>query len=146
MSVTVGNSSVLTCRPKSSIIMVTWKISPRIGAPCTLGYRADQNKTNRTNCSDNINWKFRPDLDPALQIRQVGIAQEGKYTCEVVTTEGNFHEMYHLTVLGKGLLPHFTVLQRAVSGSGHTKLLALCTRGCTVQYTNRIHHMPLVIL
>ncbi|KAM9301120.1 cell surface glycoprotein CD200 receptor 1-B-like [Morus bassanus] len=99
VSVTVGNSSVLTCPPKANIVMVTWKISPKVGGPCTSGYRADQNKTDRTNCSDSMNWKSRPDWDPALEIRQVGIALEGSYTCEVVATEGNFHRTYHLTVL-----------------------------------------------
>ncbi|KAM6141026.1 cell surface glycoprotein CD200 receptor 1-B-like [Pterocles gutturalis] len=99
VSATVGNSSVLTCPPKPNIIMVTWKISPKVGGPCTLGYRADQNKTDRTNCSDSVNWKFRPESNPALEIRQVGIVHEGNYTCEVVATEGNFHKTYHLTVL-----------------------------------------------
>ncbi|XP_054670841.1 cell surface glycoprotein CD200 receptor 1-A-like isoform X1 [Grus americana] len=99
VSATVGNSCVLTCTTKSNVTMVTWKISPKVGGPCTLGYRADQNKTDKTNCSDSMNWKFRPDRDPTLEIRQVGIAHEGNYTCEVVTTEGNFHEMYYLTVL-----------------------------------------------
>ncbi|XP_009978093.1 PREDICTED: cell surface glycoprotein CD200 receptor 1-A-like, partial [Tauraco erythrolophus] len=99
VSVTIGNSFVLNCPPKSNITMVTWKISPKIGSPCTLGYRADQNKTDRTNCSDSMDWKFRPDWDPALEIRQVGIAHEGNYTCEVVATEGNFHKTYHLTML-----------------------------------------------
>ncbi|XP_075599025.1 cell surface glycoprotein CD200 receptor 1-B-like [Balearica regulorum gibbericeps] len=95
----VGDSPVLTCTTKSNVTMVTWKISPKVGGPCTLGYRADQNKTDRTNCSDSMNWKYRPDQDPALEIRQVGIAHEGKYTCEVAEREGNFHEMYYLTVL-----------------------------------------------
>ncbi|NXQ91277.1 MOR1B protein, partial [Nyctibius grandis] len=95
----VGNSSVLTCPPKSNITMVTWKISPKVGGPCALGYRADKNKTDRTNCSDSMNWKFRPDRDPALEIRRVGIAHEGSYTCEVAGTEGNFDETYDLTVL-----------------------------------------------
>ncbi|XP_074962234.1 cell surface glycoprotein CD200 receptor 1-B-like [Phalacrocorax aristotelis] len=99
VSVTVGKSSVLACPPKSNMTMVTWKISPKAGGPCTLGYRADQNKTDRTNCSDSMNWKSRPDWDPALEIRHVGIALEGNYTCEVVATEGNFHKMYHLTML-----------------------------------------------
>ncbi|NXL49070.1 MOR1B protein, partial [Podilymbus podiceps] len=105
----VGNSFVLTCSPKSNITMVTWKISPKVGGSCTLGYRADKNETDRTNCSDSMNWKYRPDQDPALDIRQVGIAHEGNYTCEVVSTDGNFQQMYHLTVLGKALLPHFTI-------------------------------------
>ncbi|NXO48135.1 MOR1B protein, partial [Aramus guarauna] len=95
----VGNSQVLTCTRKSNVTMVTWKINPKVGGPCTLGYRADQNKTDRTNCSDSMNWKFRPDRDPALEIRQVGIAHEGNYTCEVVATDGNFHDVYYLTVL-----------------------------------------------
>lgn len=94
-----------------------------------MGYRADQNKTDRTNCSDNIDWKFRPDQNPALEIWKVGIAHEGNYTCELVGTDGNFHKLYQLTVLGKGLLPHFTVLQRTVTGPGHTKLLSPCTGG-----------------
>ncbi|KAM6310126.1 cell surface glycoprotein CD200 receptor 1-B-like [Aegotheles albertisi] len=99
VSATVGNSSVLTCTPKSNLTMVTWKITPKVGGFCTMGYRADQNKTEQTNCSENINWKLRPDQDPALEIQQVGIAHEGNYTCEVVTGDGNFHETYHLTVL-----------------------------------------------
>ncbi|KAM6310128.1 cell surface glycoprotein CD200 receptor 1-A-like [Aegotheles albertisi] len=99
VSATVGNSSVLTCAPTSNIIMIIWKITPKVGGSCTMGYRADQNKTERTNCSDSINWKFRPDQDPALEIQQVGIAHEGIYTCEVATRDENFHETYHLTVL-----------------------------------------------
>lgn len=129
MSVTAGNSSVLTCTPKSGMTMVAWKISPKVGGPCSLGYRTDQNKIDKTNCSDSINWKFTPDWDPALEIRQVGTAHEGNYTCEVVAADGNFHETYHLTVLGKGLLPHFIVLPGTVAGPGHTKLLSPCTRG-----------------
>ncbi|KFQ49326.1 Cell surface glycoprotein CD200 receptor 1-A, partial [Pelecanus crispus] len=95
----VGSSHMLTCPTRSNIAMVTWKISPKDGGPCTLGYRADQNKTDRTNCSSSMNWKDIPDRDPTLEIRQVGIAHEGNYTCEVVAPEGNFHETYHLTVL-----------------------------------------------
>ncbi|NXV18064.1 MOR1A protein, partial [Cepphus grylle] len=95
----VGNSSVLICSPKPNMTMVAWKINPKVGGPCSLGYRADQNRTDRTNCSDSINWKFRPDRDPTLEIRQVGRAHEGNYTCEVVVAEGNFHTAYYLTVL-----------------------------------------------
>ncbi|NWW71642.1 MOR1A protein, partial [Climacteris rufus] len=95
----VGDSSVLSCALKANTNLVTWKISPKAGGPCTLGYRADTNMTNRTNCSDSINWKFRPDLDPTIEIRQVGMAQEGNYTCEVASTEGYCHTRYHLTVL-----------------------------------------------
>ncbi|RMC07729.1 hypothetical protein DUI87_17208 [Hirundo rustica rustica] len=96
---TVGNSSVLTCLIKGQISMLTWTITPKVGGPCTLVYRTDRNMTHRANCSDNINWKFRADLAPALEIQQVGIAQEGNYSCEVASTDGNFRTMYHLTVL-----------------------------------------------
>lgn len=97
--VTVGDSSVLTCPLKGNLTMLIWKITLKVGGLCTLVYRADMNRTDKINCSDNINWKFRPDLDSALEIQQVGIAQEGNYTCEVVSTDGNFHTMFHLTVL-----------------------------------------------
>ncbi|XP_051465741.1 cell surface glycoprotein CD200 receptor 1 isoform X5 [Apus apus] len=99
VSVTIGKSPVLICPHKSNIAWVAWKISPKVGGPCTLGYRADHNKTDRTNCSDSMNWKSRPDWDPALEIRQVGIAHEGNYTCEVVTVDGNFPTTYLLSVL-----------------------------------------------
>ncbi|NXI75100.1 MOR1B protein, partial [Anseranas semipalmata] len=99
MSAQLGHSAVMTCPNKTDIAMVTWKISPKSGGPCTLGYRADQNKTDRTNCSDSVNWKSRPDHDHTLEIQQVGMADEGNYSCEVVNEEGNFHQMHHLTVL-----------------------------------------------
>ncbi|NWR85988.1 MOR1B protein, partial [Furnarius figulus] len=95
----MGDNAVLACPLKPNVTLVTWKISPKVGNYCTLGYRTDTNETGRRSCSDSMNWKFRPDLDPALEIRQVGIAQEGNYTCEVVSGEGNFQNMYHLTVL-----------------------------------------------
>ncbi|NXX26531.1 MOR1A protein, partial [Nicator chloris] len=95
----VGDSSVLTCPLKGNITMLIWKITPKAGGLCTLVYRTDTNMTHRTNCSDNIDWTFRPGLAPALEIQQVGIAQEGNYSCEVASTDGNFHVMYHLTVL-----------------------------------------------
>ncbi|XP_009465026.1 PREDICTED: cell surface glycoprotein CD200 receptor 1-A-like [Nipponia nippon] len=115
VSVTVGNSSVLTCPSKPSVMMVTWKISPKVGGRCTLGYRADTNETNRTNCSDSMNWKLTPERDPALEIRQVGIAHEGNYTCEVVATEGNFHKTYNLIVLAPSkLIRHCDLHSRPV--------------------------------
>lgn len=104
--------------------MVTWKISPKIGGPCTLGFRADQNLVNRTNCSDSVKSEFKPEQFYALEIQQVGMADEGYYSCEVVNQEGNFHQMYQLTVLGKGLLPHFSLLQRTTSSPRQTKLLS----------------------
>ncbi|KFU90094.1 Cell surface glycoprotein CD200 receptor 1-B, partial [Chaetura pelagica] len=95
----IGKSLVLLCAHRSKITRVTWKISPKVGGPCTLGYRADHNKTDRTNCSDSMNWRSRPDWDPALEIQQVGIAHEGNYTCELVTVDGNFPTTYLLSVL-----------------------------------------------
>ncbi|NXB19861.1 MOR1B protein, partial [Rhagologus leucostigma] len=94
----VGNSSVLTCPLKGTITMLTWTTTPKVGGPCSLVYRADMNLTER-NCSDNINLIFRPGLAPALEIRQVGIVQEGNHTCEMASTEGVFHTTYHLTML-----------------------------------------------
>ncbi|NWR51532.1 MOR1B protein, partial [Regulus satrapa] len=94
----VGNSSVLTCPLKAHLSMLTWKISPKVGGLCILVYRVDHNTTHK-NCSDNINWTFRPGLAPALEIQQVGIAQEGNYICETAAIDGNFHKTYHLTVL-----------------------------------------------
>ncbi|XP_066033452.1 cell surface glycoprotein CD200 receptor 1-A-like isoform X2 [Chamaea fasciata] len=96
---TVGDSSVLTCPTKGQISMLIWTINPKAGGSCTLVYRTDKNMTSRTNCSDNIKWKFRAGLAPALEIQQVGIAQEGSYSCEEASTEGNFRTTYHLTVL-----------------------------------------------
>ncbi|NWR21188.1 MOR1A protein, partial [Emberiza fucata] len=93
----VGNSSALTCFLKGNITMLTWRIAPKAGGMCTLVYRVDMNKTHRTTCSDNINLTFRAGRPPDLEIRQVGLAQEGNYSCEAATTEGNFHTRYHLT-------------------------------------------------
>ncbi|NWW10618.1 MOR1A protein, partial [Oreocharis arfaki] len=94
----VGDSSVLTCPLEGSVTMLTWTTSPKAGGTCSLVYRADMNMTE-TNCSDNINLTFRPGLAPALEIQQVGIAQEGNYICNMVSTDGIFYMMYHLTVL-----------------------------------------------
>ncbi|NXM75504.1 MOR1A protein, partial [Serilophus lunatus] len=94
-----GDSTVLECSLKPNMTMVLWKISPKVGGPCILIYRPDTDTTNRTNCSNNMNWKFKPDQNPALEIWRVGIAQEGTYTCEVAAVDGSFPRMYHLTVL-----------------------------------------------
>ncbi|XP_068815538.1 cell surface glycoprotein CD200 receptor 1 isoform X2 [Struthio camelus] len=99
VSAAVGDTFGLTCPQKRDVIMVTWKINPQTGGHCTLGYRADLNQTNRTNCTENMNWKSRPDHDTTLQIRPVQRASEGNYTCEMAAREGNFHLTHHLTVL-----------------------------------------------
>ncbi|NXY84524.1 MOR1B protein, partial [Alcedo cyanopectus] len=94
-----GSSCVLICPLYSNLILVTWKIRLKAGEPCILYYRPDQNRIKTTNCSDSINWNFRPPRDPALEIQQVGIVHEGHYTCEVAAKEGNFHKTYNLMVL-----------------------------------------------
>jgi len=133
VSANLGHNTVMTCPTRTNISMVTWKINPKTGHQCTLAYRIDKDSTGKTNCSDRINWRSRPDWDQALEIQQVGKADEGNYTCEVVNADRNFHRLYHLTVLGKGLLPHFTVLQSTVSRPGHTKLLLSLCSGSSVR-------------
>ncbi|NXT81605.1 MOR1B protein, partial [Zapornia atra] len=123
----VGDSSVLTCSPKSNITMLVWNIRPEVGGPCTLGYRADNNLTH-TNCTDSMNWKFRPNQHPALEIQQVGTAHEGNYTCETVATEGNFVATYYLTVLAPPMLTlycddHGNPVCKAVAGKPAAQLL-----------------------
>ncbi|NXU14951.1 MOR1B protein, partial [Pardalotus punctatus] len=133
----VGNSSVLTCSLKPKINMITWKIWPKVGGFCILGYRADANVTH-TNCSNRINWKFRPDIDPALEIRQAGIDQEGNYTCEVVSEDGNFDNKYHLTVLVPPRLSlycdgHGSPMCKAVAGKPLAQLSWVPERNFTAE-------------
>lgn len=99
VSANLGHNTVMTCPTRTNISMVTWKINPKTGHQCTLAYRIDKDSTGKTNCSDRINWRSRPDWDQALEIQQVGKADEGNYTCEVVNADGNFHRLYHLTVI-----------------------------------------------
>ncbi|XP_065274978.1 cell surface glycoprotein CD200 receptor 1-A-like [Emys orbicularis] len=96
-----GSSVSLTCSNVSRVdlVAVTWKISPRTGNYCTVAYRRDQNKTDRTNCSERMDWKYNPETDNALQIRQVTLTDEGSYICEAVVKDGNLHRTYTLTVL-----------------------------------------------
>uniref|UniRef100_A0A452GLT2 Ig-like domain-containing protein n=1 Tax=Gopherus agassizii TaxID=38772 RepID=A0A452GLT2_9SAUR len=91
----------LTCGviSRGDLVVVTWKIRPRTGNHCALAYRTDQNKTDRTNCSERMDWKSSPETDSALQIRQVTLTDEGCYICEAVTSGGNSHRTYTLTVL-----------------------------------------------
>ncbi|XP_068552793.1 cell surface glycoprotein CD200 receptor 1-A-like [Anas acuta] len=99
MAAQAGHSAVMACSHRTRATMVTWKISPKIGGPCTLVFRADQEKVYRTNCSDSVKSEFKPEQFYALEIQQVGMADEGNYSCELVNNEGNFHQMYQLTVL-----------------------------------------------
>ncbi|XP_065279594.1 cell surface glycoprotein CD200 receptor 1-A-like [Emys orbicularis] len=96
-----GSSVSLTCSNVSRVdlVAVMWRISPRTGNHCTLAYRRDQNKTDRINCSERMDWKYSPETDNALQIRQVTLTDEGSYICEAVAKDGNLHRTYTLTVL-----------------------------------------------
>ncbi|XP_050816862.1 LOW QUALITY PROTEIN: cell surface glycoprotein CD200 receptor 1 [Gopherus flavomarginatus] len=99
--IVAGSSVSLTCGDisRADLVVVTWKIRPRTGNHCALAYRTDQNKTDRTNCSERMDWKSSPETDSALQIRQVTLTDEGCYICEAVTSGGNLHRTYTLTVL-----------------------------------------------
>ncbi|XP_065429692.1 cell surface glycoprotein CD200 receptor 1-B-like [Chrysemys picta bellii] len=96
-----GSSINLNCSNVSMVdlVSVVWKIRPRTGNHCQLVYRRDLNKTNKTNCSERMDWKYSPETDSALQIRQVTLTDEGCYSCETATSDGTFNQTYTLTVL-----------------------------------------------
>uniref|UniRef100_A0A8C4VR83 Ig-like domain-containing protein n=1 Tax=Gopherus evgoodei TaxID=1825980 RepID=A0A8C4VR83_9SAUR len=101
VSTVVGTRAVLRCPNTSisSLILVIWKIRPKSGSHCSLAYRADANKIDRTNCNERMTWESSPDHDPALQIQPVQLADEGNYTCEIATGDGTFCLTSALTVL-----------------------------------------------
>nr|XP_032643129.1 cell surface glycoprotein CD200 receptor 1 isoform X2 [Chelonoidis abingdonii] len=101
MSKIAGSSFNLICDniSRADLVVVTWKIRPRTGNHCTLAYRTDRNKTDRTNCSERMDWKSSPETDSALWIQQVTLMDEGCYICEMATSGGNLHRTYTLTVL-----------------------------------------------
>nr|XP_005294573.2 cell surface glycoprotein CD200 receptor 1-A-like [Chrysemys picta bellii] len=107
-----GSSINLNCSNVSmvNLVAVIWKIRPRTGNHCILGYRRDLNKTNRTNCSERMDWKYSPETDSALQIRQVTLTDEGCYSCETSTSDGNFNQAYTLTVLSNSKETSITCL------------------------------------
>ncbi|XP_039403319.1 cell surface glycoprotein CD200 receptor 1-A-like [Mauremys reevesii] len=96
-----GSSVNLTCGDisRADLVSIVWKIRPRTGNHCALAYRMDLNKTDRTNCSERMDWKSSPETDSALWIRQVTLTEEGCYICETATSGGNLHRTYTLTVL-----------------------------------------------
>ncbi|KAM7180117.1 cell surface glycoprotein CD200 receptor 1-B-like isoform 1-T2 [Macrochelys suwanniensis] len=96
-----GSSVNLTCGDVSRVdlILVIWKIRPSTGNHCTLAYRTDLNKTDRRNCSERMDWKSSPETDSALQIRQVRLTDEGRYSCDTSNSVGTFNRTYTLTVL-----------------------------------------------
>ncbi|XP_025055485.1 cell surface glycoprotein CD200 receptor 1-B-like [Alligator sinensis] len=101
ISGSTGSKLLLTC-PSSSwenLIIVTWKIRPRKGAHCSLAYREDTRTGNRTTCSERLDWKPEPEQNFTLQLSSVELTDEGFYICEILSSDGNFHRCYHLTVL-----------------------------------------------
>ncbi|NXL62077.1 MO2R1 protein, partial [Chordeiles acutipennis] len=94
-----GHEAVLSCPyiSKMSLLMVTWKM--KCSTCCLMAYRRDHNETRRLNCSERIMWKYSPDNDPALRIYPVSLGDEGNYTCEIASSEGNFLFFSSLTVI-----------------------------------------------
>ncbi|XP_055275441.1 cell surface glycoprotein CD200 receptor 1-like [Moschus berezovskii] len=111
LSVLVDTKALLTCPPVlwPSVLVVTWEIVLRDKPPCFRAYRRDTNQTKRRNCTDKrITWASRPDENPALQVDPVAITHDGNYTCQIVTSDANFHHEYHLQVL---VPPELTLVQ-----------------------------------
>uniref|UniRef100_A0A452FJF5 Ig-like domain-containing protein n=1 Tax=Capra hircus TaxID=9925 RepID=A0A452FJF5_CAPHI len=110
LSELVDTKAVLTCRPVLWLsVLVTWEIVLRDKPPCFRAYRRDTNQTIGGNCTDKrITWASRPDENPALQIDPVAITHDGNYTCQMATSDGNFHHEYHLQVL---VPPEVTLVQ-----------------------------------
>ncbi|XP_039397309.1 cell surface glycoprotein CD200 receptor 1-like isoform X2 [Mauremys reevesii] len=120
VSLVTGYRAVLSCSNMSlvNLISVVWKIRLRDGACCLLAYRADLNKTVRTNCSERMDWAARPDHDPALQIHPVRLSDKGNYMCEIVNRDRSLHRNYTLNVLehaGFSLLLHYLLTGGAIS-------------------------------
>ena len=103
LSELVDTKAVLTCPPVQwPSVLVTWETVLRDKLPCFRAYRRDTNQTTGGNCTDKrITWASGPDENPALQIDPVAITHDGNYTCQMATSDGNFHHEYHLQVLGK---------------------------------------------
>ena len=103
LSKLVDTKAVLSCPPVQwPSVLVTWEIVLRDKPPCVRAYRRDTNQTTGGNCTDKrITWASGPDGNPALQIGPVAITHDGNYTCQIATSDGNFHHEYHLQVLGK---------------------------------------------
>ncbi|KFP88906.1 Cell surface glycoprotein CD200 receptor 1, partial [Apaloderma vittatum] len=93
-----GHEALLSCPyvSEASLLMVTWKM--KCSTCCLLSYRSDHNETRKVNCSERMMWKYSPGSDPALRIYPVNLSDEGNYTCEVVSSEGNFHFPSSLSV------------------------------------------------
>ncbi|XP_062470666.1 cell surface glycoprotein CD200 receptor 2-like [Pezoporus occidentalis] len=99
VNVEAGHEAVLSCPSvsKASLLMVVWKM--KCSTCCLLSYRSDHNQTMKLNCSERMTWKYSPDSDPDLRIYPVSLGDEGNYTCEIVSSEGNFLFFSFLTVI-----------------------------------------------
>ncbi|XP_010176864.1 PREDICTED: cell surface glycoprotein CD200 receptor 1-B-like [Mesitornis unicolor] len=99
VSVEAGHEAVLSCPyvSRESLLVVTWKM--KCSTCCLLAYRSDHNKTRKLNCSERMTWRYSPNSDPALRIYPVNLGDEGNYTCEIVSSAGNFLYFSHLTVI-----------------------------------------------
>ncbi|XP_065532466.1 cell surface glycoprotein CD200 receptor 1-A-like isoform X2 [Lathamus discolor] len=99
VSVEAGHEAVLSCPyvSKAPLLMVIWKI--KCSTCCLLAYRSDHNETRKLNCSERMTWKYSPDSDPDLRIYPVSLGDEGNYTCEIVSSAGNFLFFSFLTVI-----------------------------------------------
>ncbi|OXB68236.1 hypothetical protein ASZ78_007985, partial [Callipepla squamata] len=73
--------------------------SPFLDDPPDWRVRWDLNETRMLNCSERMMWNYSPDRDPALRIYPVNLNDEGNYTCEIVSREGNFRFSFSLTVI-----------------------------------------------
>ncbi|XP_014109010.1 PREDICTED: cell surface glycoprotein CD200 receptor 1-B-like [Pseudopodoces humilis] len=98
VSVEAGHEAVLSCpyTSNASLVLVTWKRN--CSSCCLLSYRRDHNETSRLNCSERITWKYPPASDPVLRIYPVNLGDEGNYTCEIASSEGNHNFLSSLTV------------------------------------------------
>ncbi|NXU45563.1 MOR1A protein, partial [Drymodes brunneopygia] len=77
--------------------MVTWKKNCK--SCCVVSFRGDTKKTTRLNCNERFTWKYSPLRDPTLRIYPVHPGDEGDYTCETASSEGNFEFFASLTVI-----------------------------------------------
>nr|XP_048691567.1 uncharacterized protein LOC125630109 [Caretta caretta] len=134
VSSVTGYRAVLSCSNMSlvNLISAVWKIRLRDGACCLLAYRADLNKTVRTNCSERMDWAARPDHDPTLQIHPVRLSDEGYYMCEIANIDGSLHQNYTLSVLeheGFSFLLHYLL-----TGSTISCVIIVTILYCTLQH------------
>ncbi|XP_029434547.1 cell surface glycoprotein CD200 receptor 1-A-like isoform X2 [Rhinatrema bivittatum] len=108
----VGTRIVLSCFNTSLALLtiLTWKVELWDGYYCLLSFRTDSNNTFN-NCS-TMTWNSRPDLNSSLHIDPVELTNEGNYTCETATVEGNFNKITIVSVL----VPPVVSLTRDSSG------------------------------